>query len=576
MAKTVKISRRRRSSAKRMVKKNRGAIGKKSKVARRNRISRKRHHKMKGGASWIDDAAMDNTTGVRSNLSMVWNSLFYERAKDILKGKFINHDNYINQTVSETNLKTKVLFVIDMQNDFIDRKYTRMGNGDVNPVTGEVFDYGNFDVADGRKMLEKDSLFLNFIESALSKDSPYKTVVFTRDYHPVGHSSFTGAFKKSPNLLCGDCSSESINTTLYSGNFPAHCVQGFEGSKLVNEIEDLIKTAKYTNDTSTEIKILFKGMHKNIDSFTAFPKDDIDTISSNPTHQICRSCSSITGGYMLKYRDEPASLATCFMFNQKVDPNDKSMTQTVSELSSSSENNIIRVLEDKTNKLDEFQLFVKEDYGWLNDERIDTIEVCGLAGDYCVRDTVVALSKKYLNKKIVLLNDFTRYPALPFYTIDLLAQHKPESKYSSDAYTKDDSLASLKDEEIQEFINNQLNGLPDNDKSDKMKVLSAYAKWAPESGTVNKDIIYYLLEKNLETGVRTLIDKDALKSIDTKDLITMEDVPRYINPLKYHHFITPLESFIEDYRPENIQIVMSWVDKLGVNRVANEEPVTEP
>jgi hypothetical protein len=75
MAKTARIAeRKRRSLNKRM-----RVLNKKSKVARRNG-SRKRIKMIRGGASWI-------TGENRSKLTLVWNSLFYERAKNVLSDR---------------------------------------------------------------------------------------------------------------------------------------------------------------------------------------------------------------------------------------------------------------------------------------------------------------------------------------------------------------------------------------------------------------------------------------------------------------------------------------------------------
>jgi nicotinamidase-related amidase len=485
---------------------------------------------------------------------MVWNSLFYERAKNVFTGKFQKHEDYFKKAT--TGVQNKVLFVIDMQKDFIDRPYTRT-KGDAHPVNpegsgGGATAVGNFDVADGKKMVEPGSKFLEFIQKALNDEkSPYKKVVFTRDYHPVGHSSFSGVYANSPMLLCGDCSPSPEN---FTGNFPAHCVQGYEGTLLAPEIEEMILKESLIPSHKELIKILFKGMHKNLDSFTAVGKDVIDTISSNSTHKICKGCSSITGGYKLCNSNGSAelSIVNSVNYNVKVSINDPSMKLSNEDFSNfNSDDNPGYILLDDGNK------FIKEKYDFIDDS-IDTIEVTGLAGDYCVRDTVVALSKKYPNKTIVLLNDFTRYPALPFFTIGLLPQHKPESKYSVDKYTVDHSYADLADSEIQRFAAIRKAKEPLFEDTNKMLVLSEYAKTITDDNT-DKDIIYYLLNKDLDTGTRTLMDVNELQNIDITNLIKGPEANSI--PLTYHHFITPLESFIEDYTPENIQIVMSWIDK---------------
>ena len=507
MAKSVRFARRKRSS----FKKRRAQIGKKSKVARVRR-SRRRVKVMRGGAAWI--------TGDRSNLSYVWNSLFYERAKpkitQLIKlrtGIKFKNSKYFNETkFSEfTTAGHKVLFVIDMQKDFIDREYKRTTD-EFHPVSGKSYLGGNFDVADGKTMLpyphdddakqilenitsisdkdrenvlnnfDKNSPFLNHIYHALNDDdSPYKHVIFTRDYHPVGHSSFSSAFDKAP-LLCGNCSD-------LTGNFPAHCVQGFEGSRFVPEIEFLIKTAKY----SGRIKILFKGMDMEYDSFTAVPKGLIDKKASNPKHDTCTSCSDFTGAYEL----------TDMEVNDACDYN-------------------IKVTQNNNNTFDGF---TKMDYAKLLNDTTH-LEVCGLAGDYCVRDTVLALKQMFPNKTTVLLNDFTRYAALPFNSINKLAQHKSEIELGNTSYNPMAVLPGITDPTLNDYLE--------------------YAK----SRNPNKDIVYYLLK--FANGVRTLMEESELDSVS----ITKDTEEKDMVPLDIHHFITPMSSIIEDYEKNNIVVVM--------------------
>jgi nicotinamidase-related amidase len=541
MAKSVRFAKRKRSS----FKKRRAQIGKKSKVARRRRHSRRRIYK--GGASWI--------TKDRSDLSHVWNSLFYERAKKLLNIK--KNDEYFTEPTGK-----KVLFVIDMQKDFIDRKYKRATNEEKHPVNGQTHDdVGNFDVADGRTMLpyihddegrndleliisdmaaNKQTIlekiqqfaFLKHIYDALNNDnSNYKYVIFTRDYHPVGHSSFSPVFNNAP-MLCRDCNS-------LTGNFPAHCVQGFEGSLFIPEIEILIRTAKY----SDRIKILFKGMHMDSDSFTAVPKNVIDKKSSNLNHATCTSCSSVTGAYILQSNGYEAVLKKSVNYNETVS------------------------IDNKT----EFRNFVKMDYTKLEENNdITHFEVCGLAGDYCVRDTVLALNQMFPNKQIVLLNDFTRYPALPFFTIRALPQHKSEIEIQVEGYQPLAELpAGIKPnvdynkltEANTAFFTSYILGNSDKVKADELAsdAISPFLEYA-KLQVKDKDIVYYLLKN--DNGVRTLLTVDELSNVN-EETITINALfnsafqPKEYESANIHHFITPMSSIIEDYKKDKIVVVMS-------------------
>ena len=113
MGKTLKVSGGKRTH-RRNVKKY--GMGKKSKrhvkrssMHKKKPVRHNRKMKMWGGANWIEGVN-------RSNLSLVWNSLFYERAKDKLNSRFIT---------SLPTEKNKVLFVIDMQNDIIDGHFSK-------------------------------------------------------------------------------------------------------------------------------------------------------------------------------------------------------------------------------------------------------------------------------------------------------------------------------------------------------------------------------------------------------------------------------------------------------------------
>ena len=74
------------------------------------------------------------------------------------------------------------------------------------------------------------------------------TVVATRDYHPFDHVSFT----------------------TQGGPFPAHCVQGTKGSKLVPPIATALGRG-VRNYGAERTLVAFKALHEDIDSFGGFP-----------------------------------------------------------------------------------------------------------------------------------------------------------------------------------------------------------------------------------------------------------------------------------------------------------------
>ena len=537
-------------------KKRRGVIGKKSK-AQRKRGSRRRIKMIRGGASWLNE---------QTDLSVVWNSLFYERVQTQFK-KFLPRINpkSLEKPASGSDIK-KVLFVIDMQKDFVDRPYVRTG-GDKHPVFQSDNVGGNFAVTDAIKMLGglktdteamkivgdkgssevvgdkgssevvgdegssednpeyiiKKSDFLMHIKAALEEGSDYTHVIFSRDYHPVGHCSFNNRWFNE-QTLCNGCDN--------GGNFPAHCVQGFEGSKFVPEIEYLIKT-----HGGTKAKVVFKGVDKDCDSFTAVPKISIDHNASNVNPDIERKkCSSVTGAYLLKdtthnLTNEPFQMATA----------------------------------DKV---------TYDEGGNLDLSTATHIEVCGLAGDYCVRDTVVALADKFKNTKIVLLNDFARYPTLPFVTIGLLPQHNYKGNQKSilpvlSDYDKQIDPTNIGPspiisyDEIKSYFEDNFNPTSVfTFRKERALEFLKYALSATKTTEQYKDIIYYLLRKS-EEGVLKLLPANSIELQSFTDSVTTDILGDPTNLTNfvfttYEHFITPLEAIIFDYttRP-NIYIQMN-------------------
>jgi nicotinamidase-related amidase len=126
--------------------------------------------------------------------------------------------------------KNDVLFVIDMQNDFINRKYK----------DGKKSRMGKLPTFDSKGIIKRIVMLIKrFKKRAGAK------VIATRDYHP-----------KKPKQHC---------------SFPIfgeHCVWKTAGSDIVKEIQSqLVKSNKFCKDCH----IVFKAFNHKIDSFGAFP-----------------------------------------------------------------------------------------------------------------------------------------------------------------------------------------------------------------------------------------------------------------------------------------------------------------
>lgn len=443
-------------------------LGKHTKVIRKNG-SRRRIRMIKGGAAWIKNL---------NDLSHVWSSLFYERAKEKLNTKIVDKPEYFSPSTPQK----KALFVIDMQLDFIDRLYDRE-QGDIHPVFGKTTAIGNFAVAHGATMVAPLTKFI----TECFGNNQYEHIIFSRDYHPVGHKSFNKNlyFEK---MLCGPCELTDDKCGIDDGGvFPAHCVQGFKGSRFMPEIDKMFQELIGT-PLLAKTKVVFKGVLKDHDSFTAVDKNTIDSVASNYKSQSCSaSCSNISGSYYLKNDNGFVPPNGCAAYMGKFDENLKA--------------------EIGGGRLE------KVDYDDLLKD-VDTIEVCGLAGDYCVRDTVIALSQKFPGKTIVLLNDFTRYPALPFGSVAVVPQHVSEDKYTVPGY-------EFKSPDLEEKLKNA------------------------KDAAADKDIVDYLLSVS-EKGEFKLMNPAEIAAVSVDSLTPA-----------VQHFITPSTEIIEDYKKlDNLKIVM--------------------
>eukprot|EP00759_Apiculatamorpha_spiralis_P019103 PhF_6_TR25299/c0_g1_i1/m.34913/K08281/pncA; nicotinamidase/pyrazinamidase len=127
-----------------------------------------------------------------------------------------------------------VLVVVDMQYDFLPG--------------------GSFGVAEGNEAVDP---ILKLIKKALEKGA---TVIATRDYHPINHCSFSA----------------------HGGPYPPHCVQGSRGSFFEEAIgKALFEGRKKFPD---RVKVVFKGFHKDVDSYGAYTYND-----AIATNRICRN-----------------------------------------------------------------------------------------------------------------------------------------------------------------------------------------------------------------------------------------------------------------------------------------------
>lgn len=156
------------------------------------------------------------------------------------------------------------LIIIDVQNDFCQQ--------------------GALAVPDGEQVVP--------VINQLAKK--FQTVVLTQDWHPANHASFASSHNAEP----------FTTTTLHYGEqtlWPDHCVQGSKGAEFHSEL-------RYNNASV----IIRKGMHQNIDSYSAFFENDRTTptglIGYLHTMKIKRVfCAGLAFDFCVRYTAEDAA-----------------------------------------------------------------------------------------------------------------------------------------------------------------------------------------------------------------------------------------------------------------------------
>lgn len=119
--------------------------------------------------------------------------------------------------------QTAALLMVDLQNDFCQG--------------------GNLAVPDGDAVI-----------AVANRLQPlFDMVIATKDWHPIDHGSFAS---NHPGKNIGD--TVELNT-IPQLLWPDHCVQDSQGAAFHPDL-----------DTKKITKIIFKGTHKNIDSYSAF------------------------------------------------------------------------------------------------------------------------------------------------------------------------------------------------------------------------------------------------------------------------------------------------------------------
>tara|TARA_B100000902_G_C27280003_1_gene901172 strand:+ start:18 stop:1424 length:1407 start_codon:yes stop_codon:yes gene_type:complete len=279
------------------------------------------------------------------------------------KAGIVEYEDY-NTKITSSETEINILYVIDMQNDFI------------NPSGPKETD-GQFSVLGGSSIVDP---LIKFISS--NKDK-FRKIIFSRDYHEANH--------------CGFIDNGGIH--------PPHCVQTRFGSQFDARIKKFLTCELLNDETSKEYEkteIVFKAME--MESFGA-SKATNTRGKWYTTHPSCqrkyincmvkkgvnesvtdskKKCLNLTGGF-------------------------KSNKPKQDSIGDSIETDNLREKYDIEDVINEIN----------NKTKVHNIYITGLAGCHCVSETAINIAD-YLNTtspkidyQIYIIEDLTRYAFLP-------------------------------------------------------------------------------------------------------------------------------------------------------------------
>lgn len=276
--------------------------------------------------------------------------------------------NVISHEFSFKKESTFDIYVIDMQNGFMPD--------------------GECGVLDSECLPDMICNYLDYMTSYINKLNNKINIryIFSRDYHHPKHHSF------------------GIN------GFPPHCRYGTNSSMLHPTIMDWIK-----KNSDKNIVITFKGYHPHIESFSALAYTD--TYDASKRQGACceahkQECENknplICGGGVVFPKMSLDKLLTPNPFVDDIELiNDESSEDTIDI---NAEKTLTYMLQNGVPLIQQFH------------EKISYSFVVGLAGDFCVRDTLInAINQKMVQKQkgeTCLVYNLTSYVTLPIGTCD--------------------------------------------------------------------------------------------------------------------------------------------------------------
>eukprot|EP00802_Teleaulax_amphioxeia_P004553 Tamp_04557.p1 GENE.Tamp_04557~~Tamp_04557.p1 ORF type:complete len:667 (+),score=102.32 Tamp_04557:23-2002(+) len=274
--------------------------------------------------------------------------------------------------------KGDALVIIDMQKDFVPSSV-------YNP------DGGRFGVDEGDEIVAE---ICSMIRAASEAGA---TIIASRDYHPHDHCSFVHK----------------------GGHFPPHCVQGTEGSKFLPEIAQALELAMRNNGPERTF-VAFKAMHEEVDSFGALPygersefpfgKDRLATKRAQGT-ELDAQDDFVRFGAVLGCAQAPwtGSLILKQSGMMRVADDDHDGKDEIEDLDLNAPPDVLAILSDGVDR----QRRTMQDVLLKNlCPETGRVFVCGLAMDFCVRDTCI--NAKALNiSRVALVLDASRAAHIP-------------------------------------------------------------------------------------------------------------------------------------------------------------------
>jgi nicotinamidase-related amidase len=291
---------------------------------------------------------------------------------------------YINFVTDEDKIivgQKDVLFIIDMQYDFVDQPFTEFNDGKERIIYEKG---GAFSAPESSVIVPKIAELVPKFKNSL--------IIATKDYHPEDHCSFK------------------------EGNppYPHHCVVGTKGAKIVKPIWKAIRSL-------ANAYIAFKGFHPEYDSYSALEYKTTTT----PTVR-CKDGddTSWTGSFVVKttdnqYRklrfgaavpyiqdyDRSDSYNTYISYSKQYNPPEDEFKKIVENCTDMSDGEYLSKSNCKLQHVEEL----------LNSKKIEPsskIFVCGLVGDICVLDTAINLIKNGYDN-VYIIFDLTRMVYIP-------------------------------------------------------------------------------------------------------------------------------------------------------------------